>query len=146
MAENKENKQNKILTIFAKEYKYEGLVLLFLALIAIVLGIMVLCGEYSDGASGLTVNPNVFLIGTYPTAFAWILVILGAFSAIVAVWPFYKPSIFELKRVSWSKKGELLKNSGKVFAFILIMSLFFMIADIAYGYLVEFFHFLSNKF
>lgn len=145
MAENNK-KENKILSIFVKEYKYEGLVLLGLALVAIVLGIMVLVGEYSNGANGLTVNPNVFLIGTYPTAFAWVLVILGVFSAIVAVWPIYKPSIFELKRVSWTKKGDILKNSLTVFGFIVVMATFFLVADIAFGYLVEFFHFLSSKF
>ncbi len=36
MAEKNENlkKENKILTIFTKEYKYEGIILLFLSLIA----------------------------------------------------------------------------------------------------------------
>ena len=76
MAEKKE-KTNSILAIFAKEYKYEGLILLFLSLLAIVLGAMVLIGESSGGTSGLTINEDVFLIGDYPKAFAWILIILG---------------------------------------------------------------------
>lgn len=141
----KENTENKVLSIFVKEYKYEGLVLLVLALIAIVLGVMVLIGESSGGTSGLTINPNVFLIGSYPVAFAWILVILGAFSLLIAVWPFYKPSIYEVKRISWTSRGELLKNTGIVFAFILIMALFFILADFAYGYLVDLFNLIANK-
>lgn len=141
----KENTENKVLSIFVKEYKYEGLVLLVLALIAIVLGVMVLIGESTDGTSGLTINPNVFLIGSYPVAFAWILVILGAFSLLIAVWPFYKPSVYEVKRVSWTSRGDLLKNTGIVFAFILIMAIFFVLADFAYGYLVDLFELIASK-
>ena len=141
----KENTENKVLSIFVKEYKYEGLVLLVLALIAIVLGVMVLIGESTDGTSGLTINPNVFLIGSYPVAFAWILVILGAFSLLIALWPFYKPSVYEVKRVSWTSRGDLLKNTGIVFAFILIMAIFFVLADFAYGYLVDLFELIASK-
>lgn len=141
----KENTENKVLSIFVKEYKYEGLVLLVLALIAIVLGVMVLIGESTDGTSGLTINPNVFLIGSYPVAFAWILVILGAFSLLIAVWPFYKPSVYEVKRVSWTSRGDLLRNTGIVFAFILIMAIFFVLADFAYGYLVDLFELIASK-
>ena len=126
MAEKNENlkKENKILTIFTKEYKYEGIILLFLSLIALVLGTLVLMGISSEGNSGLVINENVFLIGDYPSAFAWILIVLGAVSLILAVWPFYKPSIAEAKRISWSTKGQLLKNTAIVFAFILSMSIF----------------------
>ena len=141
----KENTETKVLSIFVKEYKYEGLVLLVLALIAIVLGVMVLIGESTDGTSGLTINPNVFLIGSYPVAFAWILVILGAFSLLIAVWPFYKPSVYEVKRVSWTSRGDLLRNTGVVFAFILIMAIFFVLADFVYGYLVDLFELIASK-
>lgn len=143
--EKKENTENKVLSIFVKEYKYEGLILLALALIALVLGVMVLVGESTGGTSGLVINPNVFLIGSYPKAFAWILVILGAFSLLIAVWPFYKPSIYEVKRVSWTSRGNLLRNTGVVFAFILIMAIFFVIADFAYGYLVDLFELIADK-
>ncbi|HHX00342.1 MAG TPA: hypothetical protein GX740_03455, partial [Acholeplasmataceae bacterium] len=46
MAKERNTKsENSILSIFTKEYKYEGLLLLFLSLIAILLGSMVLIGE-----------------------------------------------------------------------------------------------------
>lgn len=147
MAEKKENvkKENKILTIFTKEYKYEGIILLFLSLIALVLGTLVLMGISSEGESGLVINENVFLIGDYPSAFAWILVVLGTVSLILAVWPFYKPSIAEAKRITWSTKGQLLKNTAIVFAFILIMSIFFIFSDWIFGYVVELFELIGNK-
>jgi hypothetical protein len=82
MAEKKEKNSNGILSIFTKEYKYEGIILLALSLIALVLGTMVLIGETSQGSSGLVINKDIFLIGDYPKAFAWILIILGAVSCI----------------------------------------------------------------
>lgn len=147
MADNKTEtkKSNGILSIFTKEYKYEGIILLFLSLVALVLGSMVLIGESGSGTGGLVINKDIFLIGDYPEAFAWILIILGAVSLVLAAWPFYKPSISEIKRVSWPDRATLLKNTAVVFAFILIMSIFFIFSDWIFGYVVDLFAWLSSK-
>lgn len=143
MAENK--KSNGILSIFTKEYKYEGIILLFLSLVALVLGTMVLIGINSEGSSGLVINENVFLIGDYPAAFAWILVVLGAVSLLLAIVPFFKPSISEMKRISWSTRATLLKNTAIVFAFILIMAIFFVLSDWIFSYVVDLFKWIGLK-
>ena len=145
MAEKNNKKENGILAIFTKEYKYEGLLLLFLSLIAILLGTMVLMGENSADGLPLSINKDVFLIGEYPKVFAWILIILGVMSLILAVWPFLKPSISELKRVSWAKRGELLQNTAIVFAFIVILAGFFLLSDYLLGFLLTFFEKLAGK-
>jgi len=146
MTEKKNKKsENGILAIFSKEYKYEGLILLFLSIIAILLGTMVIIGENSPDGRPLTIRDDVFLIGEYPLVFAWILVILGTMSLILAVWPYLKPSISELKRVSWAKKGELLQNTAIVFAFILILAGFFLLSDFLLGYVLEFFEWAAGK-
>lgn len=145
MAKENAKKENGILSIFTKEYKYEGLVLLFLSLIAILLGSMVLVGENSVDGRPLSINKDVFLIGEYPQVFAWILVILGVMSLILAAWPFIKPSVSELKRVSWAKKGELLQSTAIVFAFIVIMAGFFLLSDYLLGFLLQFFDWLAGK-
>lgn len=146
MAEKVEKKENRILSIFTKEYKYEGLILLLLAIIAILLGVMVLLGISSEGTEGLIINENVFLIGDYPAAFAWVLIVLGSVSLVLAVWPFYKPSIGEAKRITWPKRGELLKDTAIVFAFILIMSIFFILSDWIFGYFVDLLKWIGTKF
>jgi preprotein translocase SecE subunit len=146
MAEKNKAKSNGVLAIFTKEYKYEGLILLFLSIIAIVLGVMVIIGESTSGASGLTINDSVFLIGDYPLAFAWILVILGVMSMVLAVWPFFKPSISEVKRVSWISRGQLFQNTVIVFIFIIAMALFFLLSDFLLGYVIQFFEWLTTKF
>lgn len=117
----KEKKQSRLASVFTKEYKHEGLVLLFLAIVAIVLGVLTITSELSF--------EGVYLIGDYPKVFGWVLVLLGAFSFVLAVWPFYKPSIDEVKRVSFPSKGSVLRDSVTVFMFSLIMALFFALAD-----------------
>lgn len=119
MAEEK--KPNRLITVFTKEYKHESLILLFLALVSIILGSLFLSGDLSaDG---------VFLIGDYPKVFAWILISLGALSVLLAIWPYYKPSFDEVKRVSWPTKGVIIANSVTVLVFSLVMALFFALAD-----------------
>lgn len=124
--ENKKEvkKQSRLAAVFTKEYKHEGLILLFLAIVAIVLGVIFLRGDF-----GLTLE-GVYLIGDYPKVFSWILIGLGAFSLVLAVWPFYKPSIEEVKRVNWPTRGKLLKNTFTVLMFSIIMALFFLVADL----------------
>ena len=118
--------------------------MLFLSLLAIVLGAMVLIGETTGGTSGLTINEEVFLIGDYPRAFAWILIILGVMSLILSIWPYFKPSIGEVKRVSWPTRGTVFQNTATVFAFVLIMALFFLLSDYILGFVLKFFKWLSS--
>ena len=92
-----EKEKKSFLSLVAKEYKYEGLILLVLALVGIVLGAMILIGISTEGAKGLVVNENFYFVGEYPAVFAWILIILGAASLILAIWPYVKPSIGEIK-------------------------------------------------
>lgn len=117
-------KQSRLISVFTKEYKHEGLILLFLAIVAIVLGVIFLRGEF-----GLSLE-NVYLIGDYPKVFSWILIGLGVFSLILAIWPFYKPSIEEVKRVSWPSRGQLLKSTITVLIFSVVMALFFFVVDL----------------
>lgn len=123
-------KRGQLMSVFTRDYKYEGIVLLILAVIAVVLGILIVTGT-------LSIPSDVFLLGDYPLVFAWILVGLGIISFILAVWPFYKPSVDEMKRVSWISRGELLKSSLTVFLFVLIFSLFFTGTDSAFSALIK---------
>lgn len=145
MAE-KEVKKNGALSIFTKEYKYEGIFLLALSLIALVLGTMVLLGTgETTSSSGLQINEDIFLIGDYPEAFAWVLIILGAVSLILAAFPYFKPSISEVKRVTWPTRGQLFKNTAIVFAFTILLALFFVFSDWILGYAVDLFQWLASK-
>lgn len=139
-----EKEKKSFLSLVAKEYKYEGLILLVLALIGIVLGVMILIGISSEGEKGLVVNENFYFIGEYPNVFAWILIILGGASFLLAVWPYLKPSIGEVKRVSWPNKKTMLENTAIVFAFILVIALLFVGYDALLNQVVKLFQWLAG--
>jgi len=144
-AEKDKKEKKNFLALAAKEYKYEGLILLILALIGLVLGVEILIGATSNGESGLVVDENFFIIGEYPKAFAWVLIVLGSVSIVLAIWPYFKPSIGELKRVTWPTKKVMLENTLITFAFILIIALLFVGYDAILNKVVELFQWLADK-
>lgn len=130
MLEQKE-KKNRLAEVFTKDYKYEGLVLLILAIVAIVLGVYFLNECYTLSSDGTYNNPfgGAFILGDYPKVFSWILTVLGVVSLLLSIWPYYKPSVYEVKRVSWPSKKELLGNTITTFIFVIIFVIFFFLVD-----------------
>lgn len=131
-------KTNWVAKVFTKEYKFESILLLVLAVIAMVLGFMVITGD-------LVINEKVYFIGEYPMVFAWVLFILGVLSLLLSVYPFFKPSFSEMKRVNWPTAGKLFKNVAIVFAYILILSIFFVGADALFNQVVKLFQLIAGK-
>lgn len=122
-------KKNRLAEVFMRDYRFEGLILLLLAVVAIVLGVLILVGT-------LAINDNIPILGDYPKVFAWILVGLGAISLGLAIWPFYKPSVDEVKRVTWPTWKQFLYDSVVVLLFVAILSLFYTAIDTGFSALV----------
>ena len=101
-----EQKKNRLVEIFTKDYKYEGIVLLVLSIIAIIVGVSI-----------LSITQPVFFNIT-GTTLGWLLIVLGAISLLLSIWPYYKPSVYEVKRVSWPNKKTMLENVLSVFIFM----------------------------
>ena len=126
MTEQKQ-KKNRLVEAFTKDYKYEGLLLLVLSIIALVLGVYFLTTGIDYGDFG-PINSKVFF---------WLLIILGSISLLLSIWPYYKPSIYEVKRITWPSKKEMLENSISTFIFVLIFVVFFLVVDLGLGELLD---------
>ena len=123
--EKKEDK-SRLLDILKKDYKWEGYVFFFIALLVLLLGVLILTGA-------LTISSDAWLIGGFPTAFAWVLVVLGALTLIYAVYPFFKPAFPELKKISWLKGRKYFANVIRVFFFIIVFASLFFLYDAFIG-------------
>ncbi len=121
-----EQKKNRLAEIFTKDYKYEGLVLLILSIIAIIVGVFLL-NNYPDQLIG-------WISGT---VFGWVLIGLGGVSLLLSIWPYYKPSVYEVKRVNWPNKKTMLENCISTFIFTIIFILFFTFVDLGLKALID---------
>lgn len=119
-----EQKKNRLAEIFTKDYKYEGIVLLILSIIAIVVGILILP------------NPGT-IMGISVKIMGWILIGLGGVSLLLSIWPYYKPSVYEVKRVDWPTKKSMLEDVISVFIFTIIFVLFFTVVDLGLTSLID---------
>lgn len=132
MSNEKKQAKKGTMSVLSKEYKYENLILAFLAIFAIVLGALIVNGT-------LVIGENYFLIGSYPKVFAWVLIGLGIISLLLVALPFYKPSFDEAKHIKGLKKSEFLVNIARVLIFILILAAFFFLCDLALDPLMDLF-------
>ncbi|HPK58737.1 MAG TPA: preprotein translocase subunit SecE [Bacilli bacterium] len=123
-------KQNRVIQFLSKEYKYENLILAILAIFAIVLGALIV-------AEILQVSPDFFLIGGFPKVFAWILISLGVVSLLLVLWPFYRPSLVELRHVTGSKRSEFISNVVVVLIFVLFLVGVFILYDLGIGAFIK---------
>ena len=139
-----EKEKKSLISLLGKEYKYEGLLLLVLGIITTVLGVLIHLGVTTKGSEGLVINENFYFIGEYPKLFAWVLIILGAAAIILSIYPYYKPSIKEMKRITWPNKKEMLSNTLIVIAFIVIVAFLFLGYDAILNQVVKLFKYLGN--
>ncbi len=120
--EKQVEKKSKLVEILSKDYRWENYVFFIISLLVLLLGVLILTDT-------ITINPDAFLIGPIADIFAWIMVAFGGLALIYAVYPFFKPAFPEIKRVSWLKGKKYFGNVIRVFIFIIILALLFLLFD-----------------
>lgn len=117
-----EEQRSRILEYLKEEHKWENYVLLFLSLFALVLGCLILNNT-------LTVNETFPIIGNFPKAFAITLVVLAALALLLSLYPFFKPAFPEFKKIKWPRAKVFLADTVRVFTFLIILVLLFLLYD-----------------
>jgi preprotein translocase subunit SecE len=121
-----EIKKNKVLEILQKEYPIEKLLLGVLGAVVLILGVYLIEGQvleirYTD--------LWIFNSSTKILIFSIFVVLIGAVAFVMAVYPFFVPSVAEMKKVSWPTKNVIVNHSLRVFGFILFVAFFFVLID-----------------
>ncbi len=121
---NKEKAEGKsrILEYLKTEHKWENYLFLVVSIITLLLGILMLTGA-------LIVKQDFPLIGNYPKVFAWILVVVAGIGVVYALYPFFKPAFPEFKKITWLTWIKFLGNAVRVFLFLIIFALLFLLYD-----------------
>lgn len=116
-------KRNKLLEVLSQDYKVENILLALIAIVAMGFSVMILSGS-------LNIKDSYPIFGTYPKAFAIILLIVSILGLLVVLWPFYEPSIGEVRKITWAKPKELYQDLFRVFVFMIFFVFVLLFFDI----------------
>ena len=105
-----------------EEHQWENWLFLGVSIVVLALGLLILNGS-------LEVKEDFPLIGSFPTAFAWILVGLSSVGILYALYPFFKPAFPEFKKITWLTFPKFVANSLRVFLFIILFTGLFILYD-----------------
>ncbi len=127
MAKEPKDKKSKVLEVLKKEYPFESLLLGLLGSLVLVLGIYIFEGRH------LTIRWTdlwIFATALRVNIFAIIVMLIGVAALFVALSPFFFPGLKEMRRVSWPKKQTMYEHTARVFGFVILLGLMFMIYDL----------------
>lgn len=114
--------KSRIMEYLKTEHKWENYLFLAVSVITLLLGVLML-------TDALVVKEDFPLIGNYPDVFAWILVVIAGIGVVYALYPFFKPAFPEFKKVTWLTWPKFLENAVRVFLFLIIFTLLFLLYD-----------------
>lgn len=127
MAIKQKNKQekSKLMEVLTNEYRWENLILGFLALFAIALAIMIIKGS-------LNISESFPIIGKGKNGivFAWFLLIIAIFGLFLVLFPFFYSAFPELKRISWPRHKKYWDAAIRTFIFTILLTLILLLFDL----------------
>lgn len=129
---NKDQDSGRVMAILKKEYAFENWLLVILAPLLILYGVYILIGSFGTVSFNLGGSGRAFIDFFFATELRIILsgsflILIGVLVLVYLAIPYLRPSLSELKKVSWPSSKTLAENSLKVFAFLIGLSLVFVI-------------------
>lgn len=117
------DRKSRILEVLAKDYKWETYLYMFVSTVLIVLGTLIL-------QNIITFRDSIPIVGTYPTGFAIVLVVVGVLSLIYSIYPFVKLAFPELKKTEWPTVHKFLGDTLRTFVFLIVFTLIYLMFDV----------------
>lgn len=118
-SKGKKVEKSRIFEVLTKEYKYENLILGILAVTVAVLSV------YLIDPKGLTFTGSFPALEGREKVIGWSLLIFSLAIIVSLLYPFFKPSFEETRKVTFPTKQQITKESTIVFVFIVIFALIF---------------------
>jgi preprotein translocase SecE subunit len=137
-----EQKKSRVMEILKKEYAFENWLLAVLSPVLILYGVYIVMGRFGNstpslaeilGKSGYAFIDFFFETTLKRVLTGSFLILVGGLVIVYLAIPFLRPSIQEMKRVSWPTAKDLAGDSSKVFGFLVFLMLIFTI----YGFILD---------
>mgnify|MGYP002639503962 CR=1 FL=1 len=143
-----DKKRSNILDVIRKDYPAERLLMGILGVIVIVFGVYIIQGVKEPTTGWLIITNRtswwsawIFGTDTKILIFSWFIIVVGVVSLGMAVWPFVKPSLVEMKKVSWPNGKMIQNHSARVYGFIFFLIGMFILYELA---LIPFFSWIRG--
>lgn len=117
------DRKSRILEVLSKDYKWETYLYMFVSIVLIVLGTLII-------KDVITFRDSIPIVGTYPTAFAIVLIVVGVLSLLYSIYPFVKLAFPELKKTEWPTLHKFLADTVRTFVFLICFTLIYLMFDI----------------
>ena len=141
---NTEQDNSRVMSILKKEYAFENWVLAILSPVLILYGVYIVMGKFGTidlaavlGNSGRGFIDFFFLTTLRRIFTGTFLILIGTLVLAYLLIPYIRPSVSELKKVSWPTSRTLATNSLRVFTFLIFLSLVFVLYSFALNPLFE---------
>jgi preprotein translocase SecE subunit len=124
-------KEFKVFKLLAKEYPIENPILALISGLIIILGVYLIRGDViSISVSSNTWFPFITQSTTSILIFSIFVTVVGVAGFVIAMYPYFKPSFDEMKKVVWPTGKTVQNHSSRVFGFILALALFFIFVGV----------------
>jgi len=135
-----EQKHSRVMEILKKEYAFENWLLAILSPILILYGVYIIIGKFGTavdlteilGSSGYGFIDFFFETDLKRILTGVFLILVGTLVIIFLAIPVVRPSIAEMKKVSWPTGRELGGDTVRVFGFLLFLILMFTLYGFAF--------------
>jgi len=131
--------ESRVMAILKKEYAFENWLLAILSPVLILYGVYIVIGKFGTvnlasilGGSGIGFIDFFFETTLKRILTGSFLIIIGGLVLVYLMIPYFRPSIVELKKVTFPTSKDLATNSVRVFTFLVFLSLLFVILGFAF--------------
>lgn len=139
--------ESRVMAILKKEYAFENWLLAILSPVLILYGVYIVLGKFGSvnlanilGSSGVGFIDFFFATSLRRILTGAFLILIGALVLVYLMIPYLRPSIIELKKVTWPTSKTLASNSVRVFAFLLFLAAIFVLLGFAFDPLFKWFY------
>lgn len=122
--------RSRLMEVLQSESKVWNYFILVLSIALIILAVFLFNGT-------LEIKSTIPIIGSFPKTFTWIIMVIGVVSLVYAIFPFAQSAFPELKNVTWPTKKLFLINCLKVFSFLVVFTLLYLMYDILVSELIS---------